>query len=103
MGEREWHYIDPGKPQQNGFVESFNGSLRDALLNEEWFDSRDDARKKLALWRYDYNNVRPHSSLGNKTPTEARHALEQFEGSAYDLLARTDEEEYEIQTRKLSL
>jgi len=45
----EWHYIDPGKPQQNAFVKSFNGSLRDELLNEEWFDSLDDARKKLSL------------------------------------------------------
>ncbi|SEK35441.1 Integrase core domain-containing protein [Pacificibacter marinus] len=65
----DWHYIDPGKPQQNGFIESFNGSLRDELLNEEIFDTLDDARRKLALWRYDYNQVRPHSSLGNKTPT----------------------------------
>ena len=62
----DWHYIDPGKPQQNGFIESFNGSLRDELLNEEIFDTLDDARRKLALWRYDYNNVRPHSSLGTK-------------------------------------
>jgi len=99
----DWHYIDPGKPQQNAFIESFNGSLRDELLNEEWFNSLDDARRKLALWRYDYNNVRPHSSLGNQTPAEARRALEQFEGSAPAALARTGEEEYEIQTRKLSL
>ncbi len=63
----DWHYIDPGKPQQNAFIESFNGSLRDELLNEELFDTLGDARRKLALWRYDYNNVRPHSSLGNKT------------------------------------
>ena len=54
-------------------------------------------------WRYDYNNVRPHSSLGNQTPAEARRALEQFEGSAHAALAQTDDEEYEIQTRKLSL
>ena len=59
----EWHYIDPGKPQQNGFIESFNGSLRDELLNEELFDSLADARRKLAIWRYDYNHVRPHSLL----------------------------------------
>ena len=98
-----WHYIDPGKPQQNGFVESFNGSLRDELLNEEIFDTLDDARRKLALWRYDYNNVRPHSSLGNQTPAEARRALEQIEGSALAALAQTYDEEYEIQTRKLSL
>ena len=99
----DWHYIDPGKPQQNGFIESFNGRLRDELLNEELFDTLDDARRKLALWRYDYNNVRPHSSLGNQTPTEAHRALEQFEGSAHDVLAQNTTEEYEIQTRKLSL
>ena len=99
----DWHYIDPGKPQQNGFIESFNGSLRDELLNEEIFDTLDDARRKLAIWRYDYNNVRPHSSLGNQTPADARRALEQFDGSAHDALAQTDDEEYEIQTRKLSL
>ena len=63
----------------------------------------DDARRKLALWRYDYNNVRPHSSLGNQTPAEARRALEQFEGSAHAALAQTDDQDYEIQTRKLSL
>ena len=63
----DWHYIDPGKPHQNAFIESFNSSLRDELLNQEMFDSLEDARRKLALWRYDYNNVRPHSSLGNKT------------------------------------
>jgi transposase InsO family protein len=78
-------------------------SLRDELLNEEIFDTLDDARRKLALWRYDYNNVRPHSSLGNQTPAEARRALEQFEGSVHDALAQTDDEEYEIQTSKLSL
>ena len=99
----DWHYIDPGKPQQNAFIESFNGSLRDELLNEEMFDSLDDARRKLALWRYDYNNVRPHSSLGNQTPAEARRTLEQFVGSAPGALAQTDDQNYENQTRRLSL
>ncbi|MEY8802249.1 transposase, partial [Leisingera sp. XS_AS12] len=84
----DWHYIDPGKPQQNAFIETFNGSLRDELLNEEMFDTLDDARRKLALWRYDYNNVRPHSSLENKTPRQARQALELFEGSAPGALAK---------------
>ena len=69
-----------GKPQQIGFNESLNDSLRNELLNEELFDTLDDARRKLALWRYDYNNVRPHSSLANQTPAEARRALEQFGG-----------------------
>ena len=99
----DWHYIDPGKPQQNAFIESFNGSLRDELLNEEMFDSLEDARRKLALWRYDYNNVRPHSSLGDQTPAEARRTLEQFEGSAPGPLAQPETQDYENQTRRLSL
>ena len=97
----EWHYIDPGKPQQNGYIESFNGSLRDECLNEEIFDSLADARRTLALWRYDYNNVRPHSSLGNKTPTEARRALELFDGNAPGALATSKTDDY--QTQGLSL
>ena len=90
-----WHYIDPGKPQQNGLIESFNGSLRVECLNEEIFDSLADARQKLALWRYDYNNVRPHSSLGNKTPAEARRALERLDGTAPGALAQPDTEDYQ--------
>ena len=68
----DWHYIDPGKPQQNAFIESFNGSLRDELLNEELFDSLDDARR----------------------------TLEQFEGSAPCALAQSDDQNYENQLRK---
>ncbi len=64
----EWHYIAPGKPQQNAFVESFNGRLRDELLNETLFGSVGHTREALSLWRNDYNTVRPHSSLGNLTP-----------------------------------
>lgn len=93
----EWHYIDPGKPQQNGYIESFNASLRDECLNEEIFDSLDDARRKLALWRYDYNNVRPHSSLANQTPADARRALEQSEGSAPGALAQPEANHYQPQ------
>jgi DNA-binding transcriptional LysR family regulator len=93
----QWHYIDPGKPQQNGYIESFNGSLRDECLNEEIFDSLDDARRKLGLWRYDYNHVRPHSSLGNKTPAEARRALELSEGSAHGALAQPQNDNYQPQ------
>ncbi len=63
-----WHYIAPGKPQQNGFSESFNGRLRDELLNETLFRSLPHARAKLEAWRRDYNEVRPHSSLGYLTP-----------------------------------
>jgi putative transposase len=66
----EWHYIAPGKPTQNAFVESFNGRLRDELLNETLFTSLAQARAVLATWMDDYNNVRPHSSLGDLTPSE---------------------------------
>ena len=64
----EWHYIAPGKPQQNAFVESFNGRLRDELLNETLFSSLDHARELLAAWQDDYNTVRPHSGIGNQPP-----------------------------------
>jgi putative transposase len=63
-------YIQPGKPMQNGFVESFNGSLRDECLNLHWFVTLRDAREKIESWREDYNRVRPHSALGNLTPEE---------------------------------
>ncbi len=99
----QWHYIDPGKPQQNAFIESFNGSLRDELLNEEIFDSLADARRKLALWRYDYSAIRPHSSLANQTPLQARRTLELLGGSAPGALAPEDKPEYQNQTRRLSL
>ena len=66
----EWHYIAPGKPTQNAFIESFNGRLRDELLNETLFTSLAQARAVLAAWKDDYNNVRPHSSLGDLTPRE---------------------------------
>jgi len=64
------HFIDPGKPQQNGFIESFNGRFRDECLNEHWFLSLADARRIVEAWRRDYNKNRPHSSLGNLTPME---------------------------------
>jgi len=66
----EWHYIAPGKPQQNGFVESFNGRLRDECLNEHLFPSLAVARRIIKAWRTDYNTVRPHSSLGGLAPAE---------------------------------
>ncbi|GAA4772819.1 hypothetical protein GCM10023219_20010 [Stakelama sediminis] len=97
----EWHYIDPGKPQQNGFIESFNGSLRDELLNEEWFDSLADARRKLARWRYAYNHVRPHSSLGNRTPAQARRTFVQDDSITPDALVQASVPEYS--TARLSL
>ena len=63
-----WHYIAPGRPMQNGYVESFNGRMRDELLNETLFLSLDHARAEIAAWIVDYNQERPHSALGYKTP-----------------------------------
>jgi putative transposase len=67
----EWHDIAPGKPQQNGCVESFNGRLRDECLNETRFASLAHARPVLARWRRDYNHMRPHGGLGGPTPADA--------------------------------
>ena len=64
----DWHFIAPGKPMQNGFIESFNGRMRDELLNETLFFDLDDARAKIAVWVADYNLRRPHSSLKYLTP-----------------------------------
>jgi putative transposase len=89
-----WHYIAPGKPQQNGFVESFNGKLRDECLNEEVFDSLAHARKVLGRWRHDYNHHRPHSSLGGLTPA-ARRSLEHVGSSAPGALAISQTMDYE--------
>jgi len=73
----EWHYIAPGKPTQNGFVESFNGRMRDELLNETLFFTIGQARLILARWMHDYNTERPHSSLGYATPAAFAAELEQ--------------------------
>lgn len=88
----EWHYIAPGKPQQNAFIESFNGRLRDECLNETLFTSLAHARAELANWKEDYNTIRPHSAIGYLTPTiyaklsvpvmQRDGALELFGGSA---------------------
>ena len=64
------HFIEPGKPNQNAYVESFNGRFRDECLNEHWFLSLAQTRQIVEAWRLDYNAVRPHSSLGNVSPTE---------------------------------
>jgi putative transposase len=69
-------YSRPGKPTDNAFIESFNGSFRDECLNMHWFLSLDDAREKIEAWRLDYNEFRPHSALDNMTPTEYR--MKQF-------------------------
>ncbi len=70
-----WHYIAPGKPQQNGFIESFNGRLRDELLNATLFRSLPHARAVLEAWRRDSNEERPHSKLGWLTPRDHARAL----------------------------
>ena len=64
------HFITPGKPSENGYVESFNGKLRDECLNENWFGSLNEARGVIETWRVDYNRARPHSALGYRTPEE---------------------------------
>jgi putative transposase len=69
-GRLRWHYIEPGKPVQNAFVESFNSKLRDECLNEHVFLTLAEARRTIEAWRLDYNHCRPHSSLGALTPTE---------------------------------
>jgi putative transposase len=88
----EWHYIAPGKPTQNAFIESFNGRLRDELLNEVLFTSLAHARAELTAWQIDYNTVRPHSAIGDLPPAsyaqlghpvqQRGETLEQLEGSA---------------------
>jgi len=64
----DWHYIAPGRPMQNGYIESFNGRMRDELLNESLFIDLDQARRLIGARVTDYNTARPHSSLGYKTP-----------------------------------
>jgi transposase InsO family protein len=71
----EWHYIAPGKPMQNGYVESFNGRMRDELLNESLFFGLDHARSAISEWVEDFNTARPHSSLGYQTPAAFAEAL----------------------------
>lgn len=80
----DWHYIDPGKPVQNSFIESFNGRLRDEFLNETLFTSLAQARTALEEWRRDYNTVRPHSRIGWLTPAAyaARFSTQQGQGAA---------------------
>jgi putative transposase len=67
--------IQPGKPTQNAFIESFNGKFRDECLNEHWFKSLDHVRTVIRIWRQDYNECRPHSMLGYKTPAEMARQL----------------------------
>lgn len=68
--EVKMDFSRPGKPTDNAFIESFNGSLRDECLNTNWFLSLEDAKEKIETWRREYNEYRPHSSIGDLTPTE---------------------------------
>ncbi|GKP30646.1 transposase [Klebsiella pneumoniae] len=83
----ELRLIQPGKPTQNGFIESFNGRFRDECLNEHWFSDIVHARKIINDWRQDYNECRPHSALNYQTPSEfaARWRNEKCEGKQTDL------------------
>jgi len=88
-------FIDPGKPVQNAFIESFNGKMRDECLNEHWFISLTEARQTIEAWRRDYNEVRPHSSLGNRTPQEftARGAALRSPTAPFELHRREEQKQ----------
>lgn len=66
----ELKFIQPGRPIQNAFIESFNGKLRSELLNAQWFESLEDAQERIELWRVEYNTDRPNTPLGKETPAE---------------------------------
>ena len=76
----DWHYIAPGRPMQNGYIESFNGRMRDELLNESLFIDLDQARQLISAWVTDYNTARPHSSLGYKPPATYAGTLSASKG-----------------------
>lgn len=88
----ELKLIQPGKPMQNGYIESFNGKFRDECLNEHWFRDLAHARETINQWRLDYNERRPHSSLGYQTPLEFASALR---------LGKTDSKVTDITKRRL--
>lgn len=91
----QWQFIEPGKPVQNAYVESFNGKFRDECLNEHWFARLDQARMLIEDWRRDYNEVRPHSSLENQTPREFARAAAAPSGAGRDEgLNNNNQQEY---------
>ena len=85
----DWHYIAPGKPVQNAFIESFNGRLRDEFLNETLFTSLAQARIALEEWRRDYNTVRPHSRIGWLTPAAYTEQFSRQRGQGAALTTRS--------------
>ena len=74
--------IEPGSPTQNGYIESFNGTFRDECLDENWFESLEQARQIIAIWRTDYNETRPHSSCGRMPPTTFATLNRQLNGDS---------------------
>ena len=70
------HFITPGKPTENGYIESSNGKFRDECLNLQWFLDLADSRVTIEDWRTDYNSAHPHSSLGYPTPLEFKHSID---------------------------
>lgn len=78
----ELHFIRPGKPVENAYIESFHSRFRDECLNANWFRDVSDARFQIELWRRDYNNARPHTSLGGRTPVEYADKIKQEEQQA---------------------
>ncbi len=74
--------IEPGRPMQNGYIESFNGKFRDECLNEQWFETLHQARSAIATWRQDYNEIRPHSSIGRMPPARFAELHRQRAGDA---------------------
>lgn len=76
------HFIEPGKPQQNGYIESFNGRFRAECLDQNLFENLDHARLHISAWRNEYESVRPHSSLGGLTPIEHERRLEKLKLTA---------------------
>jgi putative transposase len=79
------NHIQPGKPMQNGHIESFNGRFRDECLNTHWFRNLFDARMKIAVWRDDYNGARPHSGLAYRTPAEFAAQWQRPSSSAHSI------------------
>jgi putative transposase len=87
-------FIRPGKPNENAYIESFNGKFRDECLNEHWFLSLAHARRVIEAWRIEYNTERPHSSLGNQTPAEFASGLPRLNEERVSLTADSNASPY---------
>jgi putative transposase len=90
-------YIPPGKPTQNGRLESFHGRLRDECLRVSWFRNLFDARRKIAAWRKEYNEERPHSSLGYRTPKEFATEMERLRTAALSMASPSSAARAEVE------